>query len=121
MRVAEEKGTLIGQEVGYRIRFDDCTDPEKTAIKVTGQVLHFGGIVLCFGLKFDQRGVTPGGSTLPKQAWVLVVEYALAMSHGPRNRGGGLWGIVPHHFLGQVRYFHRCVPFLTFNNVRLLH
>ncbi|CAB3982885.1 probable ATP-dependent RNA helicase DHX35 [Paramuricea clavata] len=33
MRVAEEKGTLIGQEVGYRIRFDDCTDPQKTAIK----------------------------------------------------------------------------------------
>ena len=44
MRVAEEKGTLIGQEVGYRIRFDDCTDPEKTAIKVTGQVLHFGAL-----------------------------------------------------------------------------
>lgn len=34
MRVAEEKGTLIGHEVGYRIRFDDCTDPQKTAIKV---------------------------------------------------------------------------------------
>ena len=34
MRVAEEKGCLIGQEVGYRIRFDDCTDPQKTAIKV---------------------------------------------------------------------------------------
>jgi ATP-dependent RNA helicase DDX35 len=36
MRVAEEKGTLIGQEVGYRIRFDDCTDPQKTVIKVKG-------------------------------------------------------------------------------------
>lgn len=34
MRVAEEKGCLIGQEVGYRIRFDDCTDAQKTAIKV---------------------------------------------------------------------------------------
>ena len=34
MRVAEERGTMIGQEVGYHIRFDDCTDPQKTAIKV---------------------------------------------------------------------------------------
>ncbi|XP_046842076.1 probable ATP-dependent RNA helicase DHX35 isoform X1 [Xenia sp. Carnegie-2017] len=33
MRVAEERGTMIGQEVGYHIRFDDCTDPQKTAIK----------------------------------------------------------------------------------------
>ena len=35
MRVAEEMGTMIGREVGYRIRFDDCTDHEKTAIKVS--------------------------------------------------------------------------------------
>ena len=34
MRVAEERGTLVGHEVGYRIRFDDCSDPQKTAIKV---------------------------------------------------------------------------------------
>jgi ATP-dependent RNA helicase DDX35 len=32
-RVAEEKGSLLGQTVGYSIRFDDCFDPEQTRIK----------------------------------------------------------------------------------------
>ncbi|KAK9510945.1 hypothetical protein O3M35_005616 [Rhynocoris fuscipes] len=32
-RVAEEKGSLLGDTVGYTIRFDDCTDKEKTKIK----------------------------------------------------------------------------------------
>ncbi|CAH1391643.1 unnamed protein product [Nezara viridula] len=32
-RVAEEKGSLLGDVVGYSIRFDDCTDPETTKIK----------------------------------------------------------------------------------------
>lgn len=31
-RVAEEFGCRLGQEVGYTIRFEDCTSPE-TAIK----------------------------------------------------------------------------------------
>lgn len=31
-RVAEEKGVVLGEEVGYAIRFEDCTSP-KTAIK----------------------------------------------------------------------------------------
>ena len=31
-RVAEEYGCLLGQEVGYTIRFEDCTT-EKTIIK----------------------------------------------------------------------------------------
>lgn len=34
-RVAEEKGCLLGDVVGYSIRFDDCTDPETTKIKVS--------------------------------------------------------------------------------------
>ncbi|WAR12042.1 DHX35-like protein, partial [Mya arenaria] len=32
-RIAEEKGCLLGDEVGYLIRFDDCTDAHKTRIK----------------------------------------------------------------------------------------
>jgi ATP-dependent RNA helicase DDX35 len=42
-RVAEEKGSLLGQIVGYSIRFDDCFDPEHTRIKVR--------FILCFRLK----------------------------------------------------------------------
>uniref|UniRef100_A0A4W3J7T0 Probable ATP-dependent RNA helicase DHX35 n=1 Tax=Callorhinchus milii TaxID=7868 RepID=A0A4W3J7T0_CALMI len=34
-RVAEERGALLGHEVGYSIRFDDCSDPQATRIKVT--------------------------------------------------------------------------------------
>ena len=33
-RVAEEMGTFVGQDVGYSIRFDDCSDPNRTRIKV---------------------------------------------------------------------------------------
>ena len=33
-RVAEERGALLGHEVGYTIRFDDCSDPQATRIKV---------------------------------------------------------------------------------------
>ncbi|XP_069508390.1 probable ATP-dependent RNA helicase DHX35 isoform X2 [Ambystoma mexicanum] len=32
-RVAEERGAVLGHEVGYCIRFDDCTDPHATRIK----------------------------------------------------------------------------------------
>ncbi|MBN3311408.1 DHX35 helicase, partial [Atractosteus spatula] len=32
-RVAEERGALLGHEVGYTIRFDDCSDPHATRIK----------------------------------------------------------------------------------------
>ena len=32
-RVAEERGSDLGQDVGYSIRFDDCTTPGKTIIK----------------------------------------------------------------------------------------
>jgi hypothetical protein len=34
MRVAEDKGSLLGKTVGYSIRFDDCFDPLYTGIKV---------------------------------------------------------------------------------------
>eukprot|EP00070_Physeter_catodon_P047776 XP_028354670.1 probable ATP-dependent RNA helicase DHX35 isoform X3 [Physeter catodon] len=32
-RVAEERGAMLGHEVGYCIRFDDCTNPLATRIK----------------------------------------------------------------------------------------
>ncbi|XP_064420527.1 probable ATP-dependent RNA helicase DHX35 [Latimeria chalumnae] len=32
-RVAEERGAVLGHEVGYSIRFDDCSDPQATRIK----------------------------------------------------------------------------------------
>lgn len=34
-RVADENGTLLGQTVGYSIRFDDCCQPDVTKIKVS--------------------------------------------------------------------------------------
>lgn len=34
--MAEERGALLGHEVGYTIRFDDCSDPHATRIKVFG-------------------------------------------------------------------------------------
>ena len=37
-RVAEEVGCRLGQEVGYTIRFEDCTSPE-TKIKCKSQTL----------------------------------------------------------------------------------
>ncbi|KAJ3165388.1 ATPdependent RNA helicase [Geranomyces variabilis] len=33
MRVADEMGVVLGQQVGYTIRFDDCTDSTTTRIK----------------------------------------------------------------------------------------
>jgi len=39
-RVAEERGSFVGEEVGYSIRFDDCCNPERTRMKfVTDGVL----------------------------------------------------------------------------------
>ena len=32
-RVAEEKGTALGNAVGYSIRFDECFDRDRTKIK----------------------------------------------------------------------------------------
>lgn len=32
-RVAEERGSFIGEEVGYSIRFDDCCNPQTTRVK----------------------------------------------------------------------------------------
>ncbi|XP_065064224.1 probable ATP-dependent RNA helicase DHX35 [Rhopilema esculentum] len=32
-RVAEEMGVFVGEDVGYAIRFDNCTDPDRTRIK----------------------------------------------------------------------------------------
>lgn len=34
-RVADERGSMIGKEIGYRIRFDDCWSEDETKVKVT--------------------------------------------------------------------------------------
>lgn len=31
-RVSEERGTLLGDEIGYHVRFDNCSDPKTTAV-----------------------------------------------------------------------------------------
>ena len=33
-RVADERGSILGEEVGYLIRFDSCCDPANTRIMV---------------------------------------------------------------------------------------
>ena len=39
-RVASERDCKLGQEVGYTVRFDDCSDEQKTQIKyVTDGIL----------------------------------------------------------------------------------
>ncbi|GKA25971.1 probable pre-mRNA-splicing factor ATP-dependent RNA helicase DEAH5 [Tanacetum coccineum] len=38
-RVAEEFGCRLGEEVGYSIRFEDCTGPEQLSIKMTDGML----------------------------------------------------------------------------------
>lgn len=32
-RVAEERGVVLGKEVGYAVRFDDCWSADQTRIK----------------------------------------------------------------------------------------
>lgn len=41
-RVAEERGAFLGHEVGYTIRFDDCSDPQATRIKVPVSICTSG-------------------------------------------------------------------------------
>eukprot|EP00301_Raphidiophrys_heterophryoidea_P011037 c1647_g1_i1.p1 GENE.c1647_g1_i1~~c1647_g1_i1.p1 ORF type:complete len:712 (+),score=146.60 c1647_g1_i1:58-2136(+) len=46
MRVAEEVGTVLGNEVGYAVRFDDKWDREKTRIKYTTDGLMLRELLL---------------------------------------------------------------------------
>lgn len=68
-RVSEEVGCRLGEDVGYSIRFDDCTSPQ-TAIKymtdgvcsVPAQFPHFLvyygmiGFQLCVSLPYQREG-----------------------------------------------------------------
>ena len=43
-RVSAEKGTEVGREVGYAVRFEERTDPVRTKIKyLTGETSQWGG------------------------------------------------------------------------------
>lgn len=59
-RVAEERGCVVGEEVGYAIRFDDCSSKQKTQIKyVTDgvalrEILETGGFE-----RYQVRFLTP--------------------------------------------------------------
>ncbi len=51
-RVAEERGVYLGHEVGYSIRFDDCSDSQATRIKVQ---TDSGLLTQCFPTFFLPR------------------------------------------------------------------
>lgn len=40
-RVAEERGAILGDEIGYLIRFDNCCDDKRTRVKVCSFLLFF--------------------------------------------------------------------------------
>jgi HrpA-like RNA helicase len=40
-RVSEEQRCKLGTDVGYTIRFDDCSDAKTTKIKVSSRFLYF--------------------------------------------------------------------------------
>ena len=48
-RVADEMDVVLGQEVGYSIRFEDCSS-SRTALKLV--MLNLCGIRLIFDIKF---------------------------------------------------------------------
>lgn len=48
MRVAEERGSFIGEEVGYSVRFDNCFDHKATRIKVSTLTLIENTLVSWF-------------------------------------------------------------------------
>ena len=41
--MAEERGTMVGDEVGYLIRFDASFDPDATRVKVSYTRLELSG------------------------------------------------------------------------------
>jgi len=45
-RVAEEVGTVLGDEVGYSIRFEDLSSPERTRIKYLTDGMLFREIMM---------------------------------------------------------------------------
>ena len=45
-RVAEEVGTILGDEVGYSIRFEDLSSPERTKIKYLTDGMLFREIMV---------------------------------------------------------------------------
>lgn len=47
-RFAEEKGSQLGDVVGYANRFDDCTDKERTKIKVREIIKQKSLIIIQF-------------------------------------------------------------------------
>jgi hypothetical protein len=59
--VAEERGVILGDEVGYAIRFDDCWDEQTTKIKVSGKfntLYCFTGLVAVQGPVVQDKSLT---------------------------------------------------------------
>ncbi len=70
-RVAEEVGSVLGDEVGYSIRFEDLSNPERTRIKY-----------LTDGMLFREIMVDP----LLSRYSVIMVGYISLMDHRADDR-----------------------------------
>lgn len=66
-RVAEEVGSVLGDEVGYSIRFEDLSDPQRTRIKY-----------MTDGMLFRECMLDP----LLSKYSVIMVSWKLAVHDG---------------------------------------
>ncbi|EJT98205.1 pre-mRNA splicing factor [Dacryopinax primogenitus] len=82
MRVAEEVGCVLGEEVGYTIRFEDMSDPEKTRIKIRRKRPSLRLIISSATLDaqyfYDyftsMPGDTPSTTAQPDEAVIISLE-----------------------------------------------
>lgn len=83
-RVAEERGALLGHEVGYTIRFDDCSDPHATRIKVLphqkAKVLFMTGFLQVLNYVCVFQFLTDGMLVREMMADPLLKKYRYMIS-----------------------------------------
>lgn len=75
--MAEERGAVLGHEVGYCIRFDDCTNPLATRIKVSCRAA-FPIVNKEDSLRGD-KNIQPSLLTEALILWQKVYESILAL------------------------------------------